>query len=216
MSDTVLNSDDIRQHAEAIAAKMFKDPSDLSPEAGQQTLHELHVHQIELEMQNEELRRIQVELEASRARYFDLYDLAPVGYLTLNEQGMIREANLTLVDLLGLTRKEVVQRPLTHFILPADQDIFYQHRRQLFAIGAPQVCELRLLRANDDPFWTQLEAIKCSTLTASQRAASSSAILACASRQRRRCGKAIIVWKKRLMNYTRRRRSLCSKNGWRP
>jgi PAS domain S-box-containing protein len=160
MSDTPLNSDDIRRRAEAIVAKISKNPTTLPLEAGQQTLHDLHVHQIELEMQNEELRRIQVELEASRARYFDLYDLAPVGYVTLSEEGIIREANLTLVDLLGLVRKEVVQRPLTHFIFPADQDIFYQHRRQLFATGAPQVCELRLLRANDDPFWAQLEAIK--------------------------------------------------------
>lgn len=161
MSDAKTTPDGaVRQRAEAMVAQMPESMTDLSPEAGQQLLHELRVHQIELEIQNEELRRIQVELEASRTRYFDLYDLAPVGYVTLSEKGIILEANLTLANLLGVTRKEVVGRLLTHFILPADQDIFYQHRRQLFATDAPQVFELRLLRANDDSFWAQLEAIK--------------------------------------------------------
>lgn len=161
MNETAMNSTRaVRQRAEAIVTQIPEDPTALSPEEGQQLLHELRVHQIELEIQNEELRRTQVELEASRARYFDLYDLAPVGYATLSEQGIILEANLTLADLLGVTRKEVVQRPLTRFISPTDQDIFYQHRRQLFTAGAPQVCELRLLHANGDSFWAQLEAIK--------------------------------------------------------
>jgi two-component system, cell cycle sensor histidine kinase and response regulator CckA len=159
MNETEMNSaEDVRRRAEAIAAQMPEDLADLSPEAGQQLLHELRVHQIELEMQNEELRRTQLELEAARARYFDLYDLAPVGYITLSEQGIILEANLTLVDLLGVTRKQVVKRPLTRFISPPDQDIFYHHHRQLFATGAPQICELRLLRATGDSFWAQLEA----------------------------------------------------------
>ena len=80
----------LRKRAEAIAReKAAQAPENLearTPEALDRTLHELRVHQIELEMQNEELRRTQQELEASRAGYFDLYDLAPVGYFTLSEQ----------------------------------------------------------------------------------------------------------------------------------
>jgi two-component system, cell cycle sensor histidine kinase and response regulator CckA len=160
MSDTEMNSDDIRRRAEAMAAQMPKDTASLSPETRQNLLHELQVHQIELEMQNEELRRTQVALEVSRARYFDLYDLAPVGYVTLSKKSIIQETNLTLGDLLGLTRKEVVGRQFTRFILPADQDIFHHYRRQLFATGTSQLCTLRLLHANGKPFWAQLEGSK--------------------------------------------------------
>ena len=116
------------------------------------------MHQIELEMQNEELRRAQGELEASRGADFDLYDLAPVGYFTISEQGLILEANLTGVGLLGVERSDVVKQPVTRFILPEDQDIYYRHRKQLFETGVPQVCDLRVLRADAAPFWARLEA----------------------------------------------------------
>jgi PAS domain-containing protein len=111
-----------------------------------QALHELLVHQIELEMQNEELRRAQAELEAARARYFDLYDLAPVGYCTVSEEGLILEANLTAATLLGVAKGALVKQPLTRFILRGDQDSYYLHRKLLFETGAPQVCELRLIK----------------------------------------------------------------------
>ena len=76
----------------------------MTPEAIAQMLHELHVHQIELEMQNDELQRTQEELDAIKSRYFELYDLAPLGYCTLNDQGQILEANLMATKLLGVTR----------------------------------------------------------------------------------------------------------------
>ena len=146
----------IRTDASPIAAEL----ETLSADETRRLLHELRVHQIELEMQNEELRRAQGELEASWARYFDLYDLAPVGYCTLSEQGLILEANLTAAALLGVDRSALLKQPLPRFILPEDQDIYYFHRKQLFESGRPQVCELRMVRqdAPDSFFWTWLEA----------------------------------------------------------
>lgn len=84
-------------------------------------LHELQVHRIELEMQNEALRTAQIELEASRDRYLDLYDFAPVGYLTLNPDGMIEEINLTAATLLDGERKKLLQRRFATFVVAEDQ-----------------------------------------------------------------------------------------------
>ena len=149
----------LRRRAESLAAErarqVTEDPETLSPEAARRALHELRVHQIELEMQNEELRRAQEELEISRARYFDLYDLAPVAYLTLSEQGLILEANLTAAKLLGLARGALVRQPFSRFILREDQDIFYLHRKALLETGAPQSCEFRVQRIDAAPLWVR-------------------------------------------------------------
>jgi PAS domain S-box-containing protein len=129
----------------------------LSPEVARRALHELRVHQIELEMQNEELRRAQEELEVSRARYFDLYDLAPVAYFTLSEEGLILEANLTAAKLLGVTRGALVKQHLSRFVLREDQDIYYLHRKALWGTGAPQSWEMRVLKRDAAPFWVRVE-----------------------------------------------------------
>ena len=121
-------------------------------------IYELQVHQIELEMQNEELRRAQRDLEASQVQYFELYDLAPIGYFTLSEQGEILEANLMAANLLGVARSALVEQPLTRFILPEDQDIYSRHCKLLFETGAPQMCELRLVKKDGAQFWAWLEA----------------------------------------------------------
>ena len=121
-------------------------------------IHELQVHQIELEMQNEKLRQAQAELDAVRARYFDLYDLAPVGYFTLSDQGLILEANLTAATLLGVARGALVKQPISRFILKEDQDIYYRHRKHLFESGEPQACELRMVKSDGTAFWAHLAA----------------------------------------------------------
>ena len=114
----------LRQQAEKIAqdkpGRVVENLGALSPADAQRVLHDLQVHRIELELQNEELRRAQDALEASRARYFDLYDLAPVGYFTLNEGGLILEANLTGANLLGVARRALVNQPLGRFVISDD------------------------------------------------------------------------------------------------
>jgi PAS domain S-box-containing protein len=136
---------------------MLENLDTLSPEVARRALHELRVHQIELEMQNEELRRAQEELEVSRARYFDLYDLAPVAYFTLSEEGLILEANLTAAKLLGVTRGALVKQHLSRFVLREDQDIYYLHRKALWGTGAPQSWEMRVLKRDAAPFWVRVE-----------------------------------------------------------
>ncbi len=130
---------------------------DLTPDEAAQLLQELRVHQIELEMQNESLRDTQEALERSRARYFDLYELAPVGYVTLAEPGLIEEANLVAALLLETPRGLLIGQPLTHFILPEDQDVFYRSRLCLFTTGKRQTCELRLRRTGGASVWVQLQ-----------------------------------------------------------
>jgi PAS domain S-box-containing protein len=156
----------LRRQAEARLVRTLDIPESLSPDEIRDTLHELRVHQIELEMQNEELRRAQAEIAAGRARYFDLYDLAPVGYCTVSEQGLILEANLTAATLLGTTRSNLIKRPFSQFIVKEDQDLYYLRRRQLFEThstcsgraGAAQECELRLIKPGGSHFWAHLTA----------------------------------------------------------
>jgi len=148
---------ELRRMAEARASTQV--PRDVpSIEEMSRTLHDLQVHQIELELQNEELVRIQIELAAARARYFDLYDLAPVGYCTINGSGVIVEINLTATALLGLARNELIGRPLSQFIFREDQDNYYLHFKQIMAVGDPQQCELRMMKSDGGVFWAQLEA----------------------------------------------------------
>jgi PAS domain-containing protein len=97
----------------------------------ERTLHELQVHQIELEMQNGELRRSREHLEQSRSEYADLYDFAPVGYLTLDKMGLITRANLTATSLLGIERSLLVKTPFALFVHPESQDLFYFHTQKV-------------------------------------------------------------------------------------
>jgi len=141
------------------SSQSLEDLDSLSPEETRRMFHDLRVHQIELKMQNEELRTTQEALDASLARYVDLYEFAPVGYVTLNEQGLILEANLTAATLLGLSRSNLVKQPITGFILREDQDIYYWHRKQFFESGERQECELRMVKKDGATFWAQLDTI---------------------------------------------------------
>jgi PAS domain S-box-containing protein len=150
------DSEGLRKQAEEKAARIPANLAALLPEEVQRMLHELRVHQIELEMQNEELRRARGELETSRTRYLDLYDLAPVGYFTISEKGLILEANLTAATLLVMDRGSLIKQPLTRFIPMEDQDTFYLYRKQLLDTGTPQTCELRMAKKDGMAFWAEL------------------------------------------------------------
>jgi PAS domain S-box-containing protein len=151
---------ELRQRAEkelGAAAGSTEAFSEMSPEKAADLIHELQVHQIELKMQNEELRRTQGELEKTRDRYADLYDFAPIGYFTVNPKGLLLEINLTSATLLSKHRNELIKQPISNFILSMDQDIYYLHSKQLFETGEPQKFELRMVQTDKLPFWVQLE-----------------------------------------------------------
>jgi PAS domain S-box-containing protein len=152
----------LRRRAEAIAQEQGGPPpmdlTTLSRDEALKLVHELRVHQIELKMQNDELCRAQAELNATRERYFDLYNLAPVGYFIVSHEGRILETNLTGVILLGVPRAALVKQPITRFILKEDQDVYYLHRRQLLATGKVHTCELRMRRTDGTAFWVRLTA----------------------------------------------------------
>ena len=159
--DTVLATQEHRRRAEQVfrqqATEATRRQRTMSPEESRRVLHELGEYQIELEIQNEELRRAQFELEASRARYFNLYDLAPVGYCTISGKGLILEANLTAANLLGATREELTAQSISGFICKGHHITYYLLYRKLFATGMPQAGELKLVRKDGTSFWAHLE-----------------------------------------------------------
>jgi PAS domain S-box-containing protein len=148
-----------RKAEETIRGNVDQSPEDLlamSLEETRHALHELRVHQIELEMQNDALRRMQVELVASQARYFDLYNLTPVGYVTLGGNGLINDANLTAAILLGMTRSTLVGQRLARFINEEDQDVYYQSQKHLLETAMSQACELRMVKKDGTEFFAGL------------------------------------------------------------
>ena len=152
----------LRQRAEDIYrgqnASLQKDDFPLGVDAMQTAMHELRVHQIELEMQNEELRRAQLELDASRERYFDLYDLAPVAYCTVDEHGLILEANIAAATLLGVARSGLVGQRISRFIVKAYQDTYYLYNKRMFTSAEPQAFELQMSKGDYSNFWVSMSA----------------------------------------------------------
>jgi PAS domain S-box-containing protein len=125
----------------------------------QAVLNNLQLHQAELEMQNEELRRAQSELAQAHDRFQDLYDFAPVGYLTFDDKGAILEVNLTAAKMLGVPRQKLVGQKLSHFIARDSQDHFHRHRQHVFSEGAPGECELALRRADGESLVVQMQSV---------------------------------------------------------
>jgi PAS domain S-box-containing protein len=149
----------LRFRAEALLEKSPHTGSRASLEDAQDLVHDLQVHQVELEMQNEELCRTQLELTQARDRFSDLYDLAPVGYLTIDSQGTILEANFTVARMLGVPRNKMVAKCLSQFIERNSQNTYYLHRRAVFSSNKPQTCELALRTADGIGLPVHLESL---------------------------------------------------------
>ena len=151
----------LRRRAEAkLSARKKREAAPPATEAGtQRLLHELQVHQIELEMQNEELARSRADVEALLRQYTDLYDFAPVGYFTLSRDGAIRKANLSAARLLGVERGGLVRRRFGLFVAAESRPAFNAFLEKVFSTnGSKETCEVTLLKDGHDPLWVHVEA----------------------------------------------------------
>ena len=150
-------TDELRSKAEGILKPVKVPIEKLSDEDVRKLAHELQVHQIELEIQNEELRKTQIEIEESRSQYSHLYDFAPVGYFTISDKGIILKANLTGAKMLCVERSFLIGKPLSRFIMKEDADKYYLERNRVCKTGDRGKCELRMVRKNGMQFDVQLE-----------------------------------------------------------
>ena len=157
--DKAAESDDLRRRAQArlqvrpVARGRRETEADL-----RRMKHELEVHQIELEMQNEELQQAHAEAAAALARYTDIYDFAPLGYFTLGRDGAIANANLTGARLLGLERVRLRGQRFGLFVVEAGVPVFNTFLRQVFAAKVGRICEVAMVRANQLPLDVRIEA----------------------------------------------------------
>jgi len=148
-----------RRAEEALSRKKTGEPCTMPEEDARALVHELQVHQIELEMQNEELKRVNALVEETRNRYVDLYELAPIGYLTLGENGMVLEANLTAAVQLGIERSGLIKRPFQDYIVPADRDKFRSHLNEVVTGKKRQSCEIGLMTKSGGDFYALLDTV---------------------------------------------------------
>jgi diguanylate cyclase (GGDEF)-like protein/PAS domain S-box-containing protein len=149
-----------QQLRNAAEEKLVGLPPVTTTRSAQELAHELQVHQIQLEMQNENLRQMQFELERSRERYMDFYDLAPVGYLTLKENGLITEINLTGAGLLGEERTRLLYHRLTTYVATEYQDRWLRHFMSVLASNEALPCELALQKSDGSRFFAHLDCMR--------------------------------------------------------
>ena len=148
---------DLRQLAEAKLSKRKKSPA--TEVDSMRLIHELEVHQIELEMQNEELEQARVEAETVHRQYTDLYDFAPVGYFTLTRDGTIHMCNLTGANLLGAERRKLIKRRFGVFVSVELRPAFSAFLEKIFTTGKNEACEVTLLKEGRESCWVHLDAV---------------------------------------------------------
>jgi PAS domain S-box-containing protein len=163
--NTAADAAELRRRAEGRLRSQKRDTAALRADADtQKLLHELQVHQIELEMQNVELQEARDKMEMLLERYTDLYDFAPVGYFSIDEQGLILEVNLTGAALLRVERSLLINRRLQQFVAPTSRPIFLAFLEKVFAGPGKQVCEASLLNKDGTPFWADFQAASAGSL----------------------------------------------------
>lgn len=145
----------LRKQAEALLNRSGLSASGLT--GIQAIIHELDTHRIELELQNAQLIDSEKNLHDSVEIHMELYDFSPVGYCSLNTEGVIVNANLTFTVMLNITRKKLINRRFASFVLNSDKDIFYFYQKGLLNQSATS-CELRLQPQNNLPFWIKIDA----------------------------------------------------------
>ena len=151
---------ELRRRAEQrISSGSRQNIENMTPEETLRVMHDLETHQIELEMQNEELRRVQDELVDMRDQYTELYDHAPIGYFTTDKHGIISQSNLAFSEMLEAPRSSLVKRRLSEFIAENSQDEYYKNRRIVLVTEAQQSCELCLRTTQEREIWVRLDSI---------------------------------------------------------
>ncbi|BEQ14180.1 PAS domain S-box protein [Desulfoferula mesophila] len=156
-SKNLSKSQGLRQRAEKQLRKKPSDDSELQTENFSAILQELRIHQVELELQNEELRRTQKELEDSRDQYFDLYDQAPVGYLSTDARGIILQANLTIANMLALPRGNLVGRSLYLFVARDHHKALLDLLKPRTGGSGKQTLAIEMIRQDSSLFHAQVE-----------------------------------------------------------
>ena len=159
-ADTMDCGRSLREYAEERIALSKKHSPVLAEHTAEALIHELRVHQIELEIQAEELRRAHLALEESRDAYLDLYDFAPLGYLTLNEKALITGVNLSGAAILGIDRNRLLSAPFSKWMAEKDADQWHRYFMHLMSHGGQQSCTLMLAPENGSPFPARLEGIR--------------------------------------------------------
>jgi diguanylate cyclase (GGDEF)-like protein/PAS domain S-box-containing protein len=154
-------SSDLRLRAELKLSERKKRSTRSTP-AEQDTsrlIHELEVHQIELEIQNEQLQQSQAELESTLTLYAELYALAPVGYFTLTRDGTIRRVNLTGAKLLNMNISELIRRRFEVFVEGTSQGTFREFLARVFLNEKKEACEVPIEADGAAPLWVHIEAV---------------------------------------------------------
>lgn len=134
-------------------------PAVLTEVETQQLLHELQVHQIELEMQNDELRQARDTAERLLEQYTELYEFAPVGYGNLDRAGTVRAINLTGTSLMGVERARLIGRRFERLVAVEARPTFRAFLEKVFASGSREACEVALLQDGKHPHYVQIEAV---------------------------------------------------------